>query len=290
MVLYDIHTHIWIQKNNLYNEECFPRKNYILDLVNSYQGKIDKIVTFPMPSITNNLTIPYLLENNNLLYTIENEKFEDKVLPFLCLHPKIKLSEQLENIYIIIKNYKIYWIKFHTLDTNSSIDDFFNNSEIISFLRDFKLPVLIHSANFEWVENCDNIFYYAEKYKDINILVAHMMWFSKVFFEKLRNFNWKNLFFDTSPFLWMCNFYKNFDFKNNTLNLDFSNPKKVLNFLYENYPNNIIWWSDQPFENFSDNWIISYNIKDELNFLFSFEHKIIRKIASENSENFLFRK
>ena len=250
MKLYDIHTHVWTQTNNLYNEKFFPRNKNIKDLIDSYQWEIDKIVTFPMPSITENTVIPYKFENQELLYSVEKEKVFDKILPFICLHPRIKVSEQLENILNIIKNYNIYWIKFHTLDTKSYISDFFKNSEITSFCKQYNLPVLIHSANFEWYENCDNIFYYASKFPNINILVAHMMWFSKTFFERLSNYKWNNIFFDTSPFLWMCNFYNNFENKDNILDINFSNPREVLHFLYLNFPNNIIWWSDQPFENF----------------------------------------
>ena len=288
MKLYDIHTHVWTQINNLYNEKFFPRNKNIKDLIDSYQWEIDKIVTFPMPSITENTVIPYKFENQELLYSIEKEKVFDKILPFICLHPRIKVSEQLENILNIIKNYNIYWIKFHTLDTKSYISDFFKNSEITSFCKQYNLPVLIHSANFELYENCDNIFYYASKFPNINILVAHMMWFSKTFFERLSNYKWNNIFFDTSPFLWMCNFYNNFENKDNILDINFSNPREVLHFLYLNFPNNIIWWSDQPFENFSDDDINNYNIRNELDFLFSLEKSTINKIASENSENFLF--
>ena len=114
------------------------------------------------------------------------------------------------------------------------------------------------------------------------------MWFSKTFFERLSNYKWNNIFFDTSPFLWMCNFYNNFENKDNILDINFSNPREVLHFLYLNFPNNIIWWSDQPFENFSDDDINNYNIRNELDFLFSLEKSTINKIASENSENFLF--
>ncbi|RAL55506.1 hypothetical protein BLD25_04620 [Candidatus Gracilibacteria bacterium GN02-872] len=288
MKLYDIHTHVGTQINNLYNEKFFPRNKNIKDLIDSYQGEIDKIVTFPMPSITENTVIPYKFENQELLYSIEKEKVFDKILPFICLHPRIKVSEQLENILNIIKNYNIYGIKFHTLDTKSYISDFFKNSEITSFCKQYNLPVLIHSANFEGYENCDNIFYYASKFPNINILVAHMMGFSKTFFERLSNYKGNNIFFDTSPFLGMCNFYNNFENKDNILDINFSNPREVLHFLYLNFPNNIIWGSDQPFENFSDDDINNYNIRNELDFLFSLEKSTINKIASENSENFLF--
>ena len=94
MKLYDIHTHVWTQTNNLYNEKFFPRNKNIKDLIDSYQWEIDKIVTFPMPSITENTVIPYKFENQELLYSVEKENDFDKILPLNCLQPRIKVSEQ----------------------------------------------------------------------------------------------------------------------------------------------------------------------------------------------------
>ncbi len=286
--LYDIHTHTGVQKSNLYHENIFPREMGLRSLVSSYNWQIDKIVTFPMPWTDTN-SVPYEQENKELIGAIEQEQVWDKILPFLCIHPRIKVSEQLEAIEKMIQNNKIYWFKFHTLDTKSYIDDFFNSSEIVSFCKQYNLPVLIHSANFDWYENCNGIFKYADKYRDINILIAHMMWFSTDFFSQLKDYKNDNLFFDCSPFLGMCKFADNFKWWNAKLDLPYNRPKQVLQFLYNRFPNNLVWWSDQPFWNFEidKNTTAGYSIHNELQLLMSLNSSIINKIASKNSEDFL---
>lgn len=292
--LYDIHTHTWIQKSNLYNESVFPRRLNLEKLVNSYKWKINKIITFPMPwsdffdwnfSKSKN---PYSSENKELVINIENLKLNNVVLPFVCIHPKIMVSEQLEVIYNLMKNNKIYWIKFHTLDTSSYIKDFFYNTELVSFCIQNNLPILIHSANFDWYENCNNIFEFAKKYKDLNICIAHMMWFSYDFFDKLNLYENNNLYFDCSPFLWMCKFALHEIKEKSLIDLPFNKAKEALKNLFLKFPDRLIWWSDQPFWNFSiDNEYIDFWIIDELDLLFSLEKDIILKIANENSEKFL---
>ncbi len=291
--LYDIHTHLWIQKNNLYNDNFFPRKLQIQELINSYNWLIQKIVTFPMPwtNINSSESIPYEVENIYLIQEIDRWNFNNIILPFISIHPRINVTEQLEVIVRLMRITKIYWLKFHTLDTLSYIDNFFKNDEIINFCKQYKLPILIHSANFDWFENCNNIFHFAEKYKDINILIAHMMWFSNIFFERLKNYKYWNLFFDCSPFLWMCKMYETYK-NENCLNLNYANPKDVLLFLYKNFPNRLICGSDQPFWKFnidSDNYV-DFSINDELKLLFWLQEKIISQIANKNSKNFLWIK
>lgn len=232
---------------------------------------------------------PYGTENEELLRNIEEENLGWIVLPFVCLHPRIKVPEQLESLRRLAKNYKIYGIKFHTLDTESYIEDFFSNEEITEFCNQYKLPVLIHSANYEGYENCMNIFDIARKHWDINILIAHMMNFSRDFFDRMIEYESQNLFFDISPFLWLCKLAQ-IEMKNQILaDLPFDNPLQTLEALYNAFPTRLVWWSDQPFWRFNlnESESVDYDIDDELKLLFSSRDELIQSIAQKNSKRFL---
>ena len=62
----------------------------------------------PGTNINDNKSIPYNIENEILLKNIEYEKVSDRVLPFVCVHPRINISEQLEAIVRLFKINKIY--------------------------------------------------------------------------------------------------------------------------------------------------------------------------------------
>lgn len=300
--LYDIHSHSGEQKKDIFNEEIELRKISIPELIEKYENRIDKIVNFPMPGtiyfncdkcdIDDKVSIyPYEVENAELLKAVELYDKEHKILPFLCVDPKEKVDEQIDGLYNLTTNKRIFGIKFHTLDTGASIDDFFGSNKIISFCRDLKLPVLIHSGNYHNVEDCNNIFGYAQKNKDLNFCIAHLMTFSKSFFKNMENYEYDNVFTDISPFLGLCQYAQ--EIKNDEmLELNYESPLETLNKLFNKYSRSILWGSDDPFESFRINKerYINYSLDNEINFLFSLNEKIIRTIASINSERFLFNK
>lgn len=61
--------------------------------------------------------------------------------------------------------------------------------------------------------------------------------------------------------------------------------------LFKRYSRFILWGSDEPFGDFkiNENKRVDYSLEDEIN-LFSLDKKIIKTIASVNSERFLFNK
>ncbi len=299
--LYDIHSHSGNQKNNIFNEKIENlKKTSIPELLDQYGDRIDKIVNFPMPGTvyfnydgsevdSKNSQYPYKIENEELIKAVERYDKHGKILPFLCINPKIRVSEQLEGLFSLLKNNKIFGLKFHTLDTNCGIEDLFFNSEIISFCREFKLPMIIHSGDFNNVEDCKNIFKYADKNKDINFCIAHLMTFSREFFERMKEYKNDNVFTDISPFLSLCEYVNKVKPKG-VLDLNYKNPEEVIIKLFNDYKKFILWGSDEPFGKFkiSNKDRASYSLKDEIDFLYSLNKEMRRTIASDNSKKFLF--
>jgi predicted TIM-barrel fold metal-dependent hydrolase len=299
--LYDIHSHSGIQRNNIFNEKVENLKEKsIPELLKEYEDRIDKIINFPMPgtvyfnyeessAVGKKSLYPYQVENEELIRAVEKYDKKEKILPFLCINPKVKVTEQLEGLYKLLKDNKVFGLKFHTLDANSSIDDLFSSSEIISFCREHKLPIIIHSGNYNNVEDCKNIFEYAEKNKDLNFCVAHLMTFSEDFFKKMKQYKYENVFTDVSPFLGLCEYMKESK-PEGSLNLDYNNPKKVIASIFNDYGKQILWGSDEPFGKFriDNEKEVDYSLKEEINFLYSLDENTRKTIASVNSERFLF--
>lgn len=301
--LYDIHSHSGIQKNNIFNEKFENLKKVtVSELLEQYGDRIDKIVNFPMPGTVyfnydgsviedKDSLYPYQTENEELIKSVDKYDKQGKILPFLCINPKIKVTEQLEGLFNLLKNNKVFGLKFHTLDTNYGIKDLFSDTEIISFCREFKLPIIIHSGDFNNIEDCKDIFKYADKNKDINFCIAHLMTFSEEFFKRMKEYKNDNVFTDVSPFLSLCEYVKETK-PQGVLNLNYDDPKEVITSLFNDYKKFILWGSDEPFGKFriNDKSETDYSLKEEIDFLYSLNEDIRKTIASDNSERFLFNK
>jgi predicted TIM-barrel fold metal-dependent hydrolase len=299
---YDIHSHSGEQKNNIFEEEKELRKISLPQLIAEYGDRIDKIVNFPMPGTVyfnyekfeiedKTSSYPYEIENKELIEAIKVYDKEKKILPFLCINPKEKVDEQIDGLYELITENDIFGIKFHTLDTEANIDDFFSSNKIISFCKEFNLPILIHSGNYHNNEDCNNIFDYAQKNKELNFCIAHLMTFSEKFFKNMGSYEYDNVFTDISPFLGLCKYAQENE-SDEMLKLDYKDPSKVIEDLFKKYSHFILWGSDEPFGDFriGKDKSANYSLEDELNFLFSLDNRIIETIASTNSEKFLFNK
>lgn len=306
--LFDIHSHIGEQRHNLFGENnLYPRRQELEVLIDKYKERIDKIVAFPMPGTvyfnydspnpkkSGISKHPFELENRALIEAVDASGRGDKIVPFACVHPRECVTEQLNQLSELMRNKRLCGIKFHTLDTDSSIDDFFSNTEIVDFCKHYKMPIMIHSGNFEGVENCNGIFDWADKYPELNICLAHLMTFSKDFFEGLEKYKGGNVFTDTSPFLALCAYMSKTGKENmNTTALDliYDNPLLVLQSLYKKFPSSLIWGSDEPFDNFEidKGESISYSLDDEINFLMSINGLMRNVMAGDNSRRFLGEK
>jgi len=304
--LFDIHTHIGEQVNNLYDEpEIFPRRETVGQLIQKYDERIDKIVAFPMPGTVffnydggtrtlindgSKISIfPYQQENQALIEAVDRHDANNKIIPFACVDPGVMVTEQLNALDKLSQNNRVMGLKFHTLDTKSTVDDFFGNSEIVSFCRDKKMPVIIHSASFDNVENCNGIFKWAKLYPDISICIAHLMNFSEDFFQQLSVYEKDNLFTDISPFLGLCQMMERVQGLGVSLDLPYDDSKEVLSDLFKRYSNFLLWGSDEPFGKFklSEGQFVDNSLEDELKFLFSLEPQVREKIAGENSRRYL---
>ncbi len=303
--IYDIHSHSGLQTHNIFRESSKVKlkKLSLEELLREYDERVDKIVNFPMPGTVyfnyekiNPINFkmskyPYELENEGLLRAVQKVDKNEKILPFLCINPKIMVEEQLESLFKLKKKYSFFGLKFHTLDTGSGLCDLFARKDILAFCGEYNLPVIIHSGNFGNVEDCNDIFEYAKKYSHINFCIAHLMTFSEVFFNNLQKYKNGNVFTDISPFLSLCEYMCSWA-RRDSLKLEYQHPRKVLEFLLSRYKNFILWGSDVPFGIFQiDNEVYTkYDIKDELDFLYSLNKKDRDLIASINSEHFLFGK
>lgn len=302
--LYDIHSHAGEQRRDLYNEpEMFPRRQSVEKLIEKYGDRIEKIVTCPLPgtvyfnydsegkqgSKNNKGTYPYDIENQALVEAVDKYDSEGRILAFACIHPKIMVSEQLSGLENIMRDNRVSGIKFHTLDTNCGLDDFFGNTEITSFCQQMNLPILIHSANFNNVENCNNIFHWAQLNPKLRICVSHLMNFSQEFFGKLSHYQPENLYTDISPFLGLCEMAKYYKNRMDCLDIPYDDPEEVLAALFQRFGRRILWGSDDPYGKFKlpDGRYIQHSLNDELDFLFSINNEIRTQIASINSKRYI---
>lgn len=299
----DIHTHsMGMDLHNLHSGK-YPVTQNVLDLSKIIaDNRINYAVTFPMPttiyynpnSIRNKGVFeesgfsdyPYQYENYALCNIIKELQLSN-IMPFVSVSTQAKLQEQIEGIYKLHETFGVYGIKYHAAAERMAVD----NPKFEPFVKlaeDLDIPILVHSA-LSPDAHPDHVLNLAKQYPAIRLCIAHCARFHKPTLERIRSGKIKNVFVDTAPFIRLCDMSltsSNIDL-DDVLKLDFDNPHIALKEFAEYLPDNVLWGTDIPWQNYRNSVgkIITYT--DETNILEKLEDEIVKKIM-ENQLDFLF--
>lgn len=308
--LIDVHSHVGVDLRNLFRLR-YPIAQSVRDLVlKAKLNHIDRLVVFPIPmsfyyspvQTTGNSDwilsgferFPYEMSNKALLY--ETDLFGDgMVLPFMAIHPKEKIDEQIAFLEQMALSRRMYGLKLHTITTRTTAADLIG-SPFIDFPKKYNFPILIHSSTTPSFTHPKMILCLANHHSDICICIAHFADFDKDILWQVREF--PNIFVDTTPFLSLCKFAREGEYNQVSSNLfdtDYTDPIKCLVDLADALPGKIIWGTDEPCTAVCDptgNPLSSYTYADEcevLSRLVSLGHEGIRdSIAKTNTLRFLY--
>jgi len=189
---------------------------------------------------------PYEVENKTLLYEVGLSS--GRFIPFLAIDPKEKVEKQVE---FLRKSRRYFGLKLHTMATQSSVEDL-ENSPFLEILQERDIPLMVHSGR-EKNTLPITILNFAKRHPNIRICIAHLAGFDSWVLQQISTI--PNLFVDTSPFSVCCNLATKRDpgyLSDQNLEIDYSDPVKVLVSIYGLLKEHIIWGTDEPWTTITD--------------------------------------
>lgn len=255
---------------------------------------IDYFVVYPMASSTyfDSITFlptriddfPYELSNKSLIY--ESGLFGTNASIFPAVHPTEKVREQIRFLEDELSKDTISGLKFHPLATHTTVNDLFR-SDIARLLKEYNLPITVHSSDFDEYSDPKLIFRWIEKNPEIVVNVAHCGFFDKEFYKGVGNF--EKLYIDTSSFSVLCKLFENRHVGGH-IKLKWEDPSEALLELFHIVPDRLMWGTDEPWTCYTDyngNLIVDGDIFKEKRLLDSLPKEVKEKISYYNPLYFL---
>jgi len=303
----DGHVHAGTDATNVVLQR-YPTAQNMMDIVRKMDASgVDYAATFPMPSdlfwfdasrLANNLELVPSLEpaeafpyqRSNWSHFHEAKLFGDgKILPFAIILPGVKEEEQINSLRTYINQDSVFGLKFHTFATQTHASAL-KDSKFIRLAQEHSLPITVHSGSDE-LSDPQQVIELAKLYPDVRFCIAHAADFKKDIFMQLAQNPSHNLFIDTCPHISNCYLAQRED-PNQLLELNYADPKSALLGLYQQYPQGVIWGTDEPWTTITDdkNQTILAKVmyEDEASLLKQLPNDVRKQISYINTVRFLF--
>jgi len=250
---------------------------------------------------------PYAIENELLLKEIYEfcPEHRERFIPFVSVDPVRLVKKQAKNIFALEKKYRIYGIKIVPVLCQSSILGLLDEGrEFIEIAKERNWPFTLHTTvhPMENFSHAKLAFKVIEKNPDVRFCLAHCIGFDKNFLKLADSMD--NVWVDTSALKIQVQLAE----ENHPVaapgksrfDADYSDHKKVLKALVEAFPETIIWGTDTPAYSYiarrkqgtgKSDYVemrLKATYEDEIFALKALSEKSIRKIANENTLEFLF--
>lgn len=301
----DAHTHSGGISFTHYFLEAFPYCCSIRELIlNMNNAMVDYSITFPIPTnictaispTVDKITHDIIFTHEPCLYYWANRRLlietrmygEGRVLPFVLFSLYGDYKRQIENINILSKEFDIYGIKIHTSADRTSLERILEEPILFSFFQNIDLPIIVHSG-FERFSNAAEMCKVFEAFPNLRFCVAHAGRMNSKFLHDIKDLS--NVWIDISP---ITHLYETLnDRKEDIIQLDYSNPQEMINYLMEKFSHKVLFGTDYPwvhcgylkkFKNTSmpDDYLKSIEI------LKSFPDDYVRKLSNNNVCDLLF--
>src|SRR3989344_3000715 len=227
---------------------------------------------------------PYELGNKALLY--ESQLFGPNALVFPAIHPKVRVREQVHFLEEELSRDSILGLKFHPLAAHATLDDLMR-SDILQLMREYRLPMTIHSSDFDEYSDPKRVFALLEHCPDIRVSIAHCGFFDREFYRHARDFG--NLYMDSSSFRVLCGLFSRRK-EGNHVKLKWEEPQEALRELFQMFPDQLMWGTDEPWTCYTDyegNLAVAGDIMAEKIVLESQDRTVREKISYYNTVRFL---
>jgi len=311
--LIDCHSHLGFSAAGLYSDKypnCYDAVSLLSNLENN---GFDYAIVHPFPSYycgdgivgqeKNNALlkmayeqIPYALQNRRII--LENHEIaKGRLLFFPMFSLNYAIDEQIDILKKAYKEGDVYGLKYYSdADANEINQMLTKGKRFVDFAIEYNIPITFHTSEMAMMSggglsNAMDVLNLAKEVPTLRVGAAHMAHFSKRVLSLSKELRLTNLFFDISPFLHLC-YIRNLNRSNQVVELDYSNPKSVIEYVIDEFPTNVLWGSDMPF-NFTCNLENRWHNKDYE--LFSYKNNVAilseaerRRLCSENAIEYLF--
>lgn len=300
----DAHTHCCGINIQNFMESSYPYSCNVSELLLRMENNdIDYSIAFPIP------TSPVIIEKlftvgnndagNSTLWFLKliNENFlkeielfgKKKILPFVLLSIKESMLEQIENIKALSKKYDIYGIKIHPTNDETPIQTLVVDSTVISELNKLNLPIILHSSSKDQYCYASDILKLAQKLPDIRICIAHAGRLQQSFIEQLAEH--RNVWIDVAPAIFLSQIFNQYPPSLQDC-IDFTHPKNFIYYLYEKFPEKVLWGTDYP-------WVLGGHLskfqgyqgdlyEKNIDILRSFPPQMSYQLSNQNILQFIF--
>jgi predicted TIM-barrel fold metal-dependent hydrolase len=190
--------------------------------------------------------------------------------------------DSVDTVIKMINHNEVRGLKYHGNGIGQPIMSL-ESSGMIAIAQSHDIPIIIHTDFSEPVEgysieyaNPMDVLKLAKRYPKARLSTAHSGLFSRKFLEGLKERS--NVWIDCAPITTLCGDPK-FKVKDR-VEADYSCPRKVIEHVYELFPDRLLWGSDTPYHDNS-------TYENEVSILNSLDKQIQESISCQNIERFL---
>ncbi|MFB3902512.1 MAG: amidohydrolase family protein [Acidobacteriota bacterium] len=269
----DLHSHVGVSLK-AYARGEYPYAQSIDDLrFRQRAGGVDVNVVFPIgpdlfldlprlvqgdvvPSALPVSPSPFELENANLLrevFVIQAQT-AGHFMPFVCIDPGRAVPGQLRALERLDSQFPIYGIKVNPVFCQSKITGLLEQGrDLLDFARERNLPLLLHVASDprEAYSYAGDTFKVIERHPDLRYCLAHCLGFHRGFLEQAAA---AGVWVDTAALKITVDLARQgsplLGSRADWIDADYSDHKKVMRALIEQFPRTIVWGSDSPWYTF----------------------------------------
>lgn len=251
--------------------------------------------------------MPYAVENELLLREVFEfcPEYQSRFIPFVSIDPGREVKAQISKLKELDKKFPIYGIKINPVLCQSKVTELQGcGRDFLDLAREKNWPFLLHTTqnSAEEYSNAKMTFEVIEKNPDLRICLAHCIGFHRGYLDLADQF--ENVWVDTSALKIQTQLaYEGSEIMaspSDRIEADFSDHKKVMQALVEQFPDTIIWGSDTPAysyicrrkqaENVYSQFQLKASYEDEIAALNALAGSLKIKVSNENSLDFLFGK
>ena len=249
---------------------------------------------------------PFASENRLLLREALDfcPELSERFLPFVCIDPARAAAEQLVELEALAGEYPIYGIKVNPVGCQSrAIDLLGPGEELLDFAERHGLPLLFHAVTAPGDEysQASDILKIVDRRPGLRFCLAHSLLFHRGYLDRARDAD--NVWVDTAAMKIQVDLVNDLVREgslaaSDLIDADFSDHRKVLAALCQQYPETIIWGTDTPAysyicrrrqaEGATREFAYKSRYEWETDALHSLPAALRQKVANANTLDFLF--